>query len=54
MSRLRSPVLLILALAPLLGECTSGATPPLDLLLSCNLALFVVLPRQVDRLEADE
>lgn len=43
MSRLRSPVLLVLLLAPFLGECMSGATPPLDLLLPWNLALFVAL-----------
>ena len=39
----RSPVLAILLVAPFLGEVTSTATPPLDLLLPWNLALMAAL-----------
>jgi hypothetical protein len=40
---LRSPALAILLLAPFLGEVSSTATPPLDLLLPWNLALMMAL-----------
>ncbi len=40
---MRTPVLAVLLVAPVLGEALSGATPPLDLLLPWNLALFAAL-----------
>jgi hypothetical protein len=39
----RRPVITLLVLAPVLGEMLSTATPPLDLLLPWNFALFVAL-----------
>lgn len=40
---IRSPVLLILLIAPYFGEGLSGSTPPLDLILPFNLAFMAAL-----------